>query len=89
MPFYCYKGKMALYLWVHKKYNQPYVGIVEGKRIEHPDLLQEERARMKIFLVDPNKDVPLRKLNSILREVLNVYKMEAVRKTRSPKKYLR
>ncbi len=24
MPFFCYKGKMFCYLWVHKKYKQPY-----------------------------------------------------------------
>lgn len=80
MPFYCYHGKMMVYLWVHKKYEQPYVGIVEGKRIKHPDLLQEKRARMKILLVDPKKDVPVRKLNAILREVLNLYSGEGARK---------
>lgn len=31
MPFFCYKGKTFCYLWVHKKYRQPYIGIVEGK----------------------------------------------------------
>jgi hypothetical protein len=31
MPFYCYLGKMFCYLWTHKKYKQPYLGIVEGK----------------------------------------------------------
>lgn len=39
MPFFCYKGKMFCYLWVHKKYDQPYLGIVEGKKIDHPDLI--------------------------------------------------
>lgn len=74
MPFYCYKGKMFCYLWVHKKYHQPYIGIVEGKRIDHPDLLQEKRARMKIFLLDANKDIPLKKVNAILKEVMAIYK---------------
>ena len=74
MPFYCYKGKMFCYLWVHKKYQQPYIGIVEGKRIDHPDLLQEKRARMKIFLLDANKDIPVKKINAILKEVLRLYK---------------
>lgn len=74
MPFYCYKRKMFCYLWVHKKYGQPYLGIVEGKRIHHPDLIQEKRARMKIFLLDPHKDIPLRKINSILKEVLALYR---------------
>jgi hypothetical protein len=74
MPFYCYKGKMFCYLWVHKKYLQPYIGIVEGKRIDHPDLLQEKRARMKIFLLDANKNIPVKKINAILKEVLALYK---------------
>ena len=74
MPFYCYKGKMFVYLWVHKKYHQPYLGIVEGQRIDRPDLLQEKRARMKILLLDPHKDIPVRKINTILKEVLALYK---------------
>jgi hypothetical protein len=24
MPFFCFKGKMFCYLWVHKKHKQPY-----------------------------------------------------------------
>jgi hypothetical protein len=74
MPFYCYNGKMFCYLWVHKKYNQPYIGIVEGNRINHPDLLVEKRARMKILLIDPTKDLPISKLNRILKTVLALYK---------------
>lgn len=74
MPFYCYKGKMFAYLWVHKKYHQPYLGIVEGQKINHPDLLQEQRARMKILLLDADKDLPVQKINSILKKVLALYK---------------
>jgi hypothetical protein len=74
MPCYCYNGKMMCYLWVHKKYKQPYILIVEGQKINHPDLLQEERARMKILLVDADKDLPMKKINSILKEVLALYK---------------
>ena len=73
MPFYCFKEKMFCYLWVHKKFNQPYIGIVEGKQIDHPDLIIEKRARMKIFLVDPNKDIPVRKINTILKTTLALY----------------
>lgn len=74
MPFFCYKKKMICYLWLHKKYLQPYIGIVEGKRINHPDLLQEKRARMKILLLDATKDLPLKKINRILQEVLDIYR---------------
>lgn len=73
MPFFCYKGKMFCYLWVHKKYGQPYLGIVEGKHINHPDLLIEKRARMKILLLDPAKDIPIKKINAILKEILALY----------------
>ncbi len=74
MPIFCYKGKMCCYLWIHKKYKQPYLGIVEGKMIHHPDLIQEKRARMKILLIDPAKDLPLKKINRILKEVIGIYK---------------
>lgn len=74
MPFFCYDGKMFCYLWVHKQHKQPYLGIVEGARVDHPDLLTEKRARMKILLLDPSKDIPMRKINGILKEVLALYR---------------
>jgi hypothetical protein len=73
MPMFCYREKMFCYLWIHKKYKQPYIGIVEGKRIDHPSLLQEKRARMKIMLIDPNKDIPIRTIKSILKKALHLY----------------
>ncbi len=74
MPFYCYKGKMFCYLWVHKKNGLPYIGIVEGKKIDHPGLIIENRSRMTIFLIDPNKDLPIDEINSILKMALKLYK---------------
>lgn len=74
MPFFYYHEKPIAYFWFHKKYKQPYIGIADGNKIDHPDLLQEERARMKIFLIDPAKDVPVKKVNSIFREVLLIAK---------------
>lgn len=73
MPVFCYKGKMMCYLWVHKKLLRPYLGIVEGKLIDHPDLIIEKRARMKILLIDPEKDLPMEKIDSILKDVLLYY----------------
>ena len=74
MPFYCYKGKMFCYLWVHKKYHQPYLGIVEGRKIHDPDLLTEKRSRMKILLLDPNREIPVKKITAILKEALKLYR---------------
>ena len=74
MPFFCYKGKMFCYLWFHKKYKQPYIGIVEGNRFDEPFLIQEVRSRMKIMLLDPNEDLPLQTIENILQKAINLYK---------------
>lgn len=74
MPFFCYKGKMICYLWTDKKTGWPYLGIVEGKKMTHPELIADKRARMKIWMIDPRSDVPVKKLNVILKEMMNLYK---------------
>jgi Domain of unknown function (DU1801) len=73
MPFYCYKGKMFCYLWVHKKNGLPYLGIVEGGKIDHADLIQEDRARMKIMFIDPSADLPLETIDAILKMAISLY----------------
>lgn len=85
MPFFCYHGKMYCYIWVHKKLLQPYLGIVEGKKINHPLLIQEKRARMKILLLDASKDLPVKTIRGILKEALS-YTQEASRRPASKKK---
>ncbi|MGF2413147.1 DUF1801 domain-containing protein [Ferruginibacter sp.] len=78
MPFFCYKGKMFCYLWVHKKTQQPYIGIVEGKHFNHPDLIIEKRSRMKIILFDADKELPIKTINTILQQAINLYKTGVV-----------
>jgi len=73
MPFFCYKGKMFCYLWTHKKNNLPYIGFVEGRKIDHPALIIEDRARMKIMLLDPNTDLPLETIDTILKMGIDLY----------------
>nr|WP_121273441.1 DUF1801 domain-containing protein [Pedobacter schmidteae] len=73
LPFFYYKGKMFCYLWQHKKFHKPYIGIVESKHIDHPDLIIEKRARMKIILIDPEKDLPVETINEILKQALAKY----------------
>ncbi|MDB4923436.1 DUF1801 domain-containing protein [Mucilaginibacter sp.] len=73
MPFYCYQGKMFCYLWVHKKTHNPYLGIVEGKKIEHPLLIIEKRARMKIMQIVPEQDIPVEAINEILGMAIKLY----------------
>lgn len=67
MPFYRYTGKRFCYLWMDKKRNQPYLGFVEGRRMEHPQLLIEKRSRMKILLIDPAADLPIETMSDLLR----------------------
>lgn len=74
LPFFYYKGKMFCYMWIHKKYKQPYLGIVQGGKINHPDLLKEDRARMKILLINPEEDIPVEKIKEILEEAMTFYK---------------
>jgi Domain of unknown function (DU1801) len=73
MPFFCYKGKMFCYLWMHKKHKQPYLGIVEGKSFDEPFLIQEARSRMKIMLFDPNEDLPLQTIQNVIQKAINLY----------------
>ena len=79
MPFFCYKGKMFCYLWVHRKHLQPYIGMVEGKHLHHPDLIIEKRSRMKIMLFDPAKDLPVTKIKRILKQAIDLYKTGVVK----------
>lgn len=72
MPFFCYKGKMFCYLWVHKKYRRPYLGIVEGKQIHHPALRTEKRSRMKILLIDADRDLPVTMLRMLVKKALDL-----------------
>jgi Domain of unknown function (DU1801) len=74
MPFFCYKGKMFCYLWIHKKHQKPYLGIVEGQHIHHPNLIIENRSRMKIMLFDPNEDLPITIIEDLLQQALHLYK---------------
>ena len=79
MPFFCYKDKMFCYLWVHKKYLQPYIGIVEGKRFDHPELIIEKRSRMKIMLFEANQGLPIKTIQSILKQAIDLYKTGVVK----------
>lgn len=74
MPFFYYKGKMFCYFWFHKKYLKPYIGIMEGASVHHPELLQEKRARVKILLIDPGKDLDMETIQSVLQQLLDFHR---------------
>ena len=73
MPCFCYKKKTFCYLWTDKKTDEPNLLMVRGNRLHHPELEQGDRAKMKIFRVNPNLDLPLDSILEILRSGLGVY----------------
>jgi hypothetical protein len=68
MPFYRLGTNRLCYIWIEKKTGRPYLGIVNGKLIEHPRLISEKRSRMKILLLDAGEDLPV----ELITEILNM-----------------
>jgi hypothetical protein len=73
-PCFMYCGRAFCYLWKDKKTNEPYFLLVEGKRLSHPALEAGDRKRMKVLRVNPNEDLPVTTITSILDEALNLYR---------------
>ena len=74
MPCFCYKKKMFCYLWTDKQTNEPYILFVEGKHLEHYELEKGKRSRMKIYRVESNKDLPVKTIELLLNDALNLYR---------------
>lgn len=73
MPMFRYKGKLFCYLWIDKKTYVPYIGMYRGTELEHKKLILGARNKMKIMYIDPDKDLPVRTLNKILKMSLELY----------------
>ena len=74
MPCFVYKKKMFCYLWTDKKTTEPYILFVEGNRLNHPKLETGTRSRMKIFRINPTKNIPINTIESLLNKALDLYK---------------
>ena len=57
-----------------QKTGEPYILMVEGKYLSPPKLEAGKRSRMKIFRVDPNKDLPIITINDILQKALDLHR---------------
>lgn len=73
MPCFCFRGKPFCYLWKDKNSGTPYLLIVKGGQIEHPRLQQGDRARMKIFPIDVNQDIPMEELYEVFNLAKALY----------------
>lgn len=72
MPFYFFKKERFCYLWIHTKTGQPYIGFTDGKRLEHPLLMFEKRSRIKIMLIEPEKDIPVDDIDTVLKMAIHI-----------------
>jgi hypothetical protein len=70
--FLLLQGQNVLLFVVHKKFKLPYIGMVDGQLIDHPELMQEKRARMKIMLFDPSEDIPVEDMDNILNQAIKL-----------------
>ncbi len=76
---FMYKKRMFCYLMIEKKSGQPYILMVEGNLLPHPELEQGDRKRMKIYRFDENTDIKIEEVERILQAGLNLYRNGIVR----------
>ena len=48
--------------------------MVEGRHLDHPELEQGTRTRMKVFNLDPDQDLPIATIKLILNNALDLYR---------------
>ena len=65
---------MFCYLWTDKKTDGPYILMGEGRPLDHPKLEAGDRAKRKLFRVNPNKDLPVKTIETILQAALDLYR---------------
>lgn len=74
MPCFCYRKKAFCYLWTDKRTTFPYLLMVEGKHLDQLQLEAGQRLRMKTLPIDPQEDLPIDTIESILTAALNLYR---------------
>lgn len=73
MPCFVRGKKILCYLWLDKKSGMPYILMVDGGKIVHPDLVAGNRAKMKVLFVDPNTDLEIDKIQEVLQLGLGLF----------------
>lgn len=75
MPCFCYKKKPLCYLWTDKNNDgKPYILFVDGQQLHSPFLEAGKRSKMKILRIEPEEDLPLDTIKSILDEALHLHR---------------
>lgn len=65
IPFYYFNNKWCCYLSISKKTQQIYIGFIQGYQLQHPKLVSEGRKQIKVFYIDPEKDIDIKSLKQI------------------------
>ena len=73
LPCFMYQAKIFCYLWVDRKTQMPYIAIGKGVQIEHPQLIQGNRTFVKLFMVDPEKDILIDTIYGIFDIAMELY----------------
>ncbi len=67
-PFFTYRKRMLCYLWKDKKTLEPYLSIYGGDALNHPELVQKHKAKIKKLMLNTTKDIPVDTIKEILSE---------------------
>jgi len=73
LPCFMYQNQIFCYLWIDKKSKHPYIAIGKGVQIEHPDLIKGDRTFTALLMIDPEKDIPIKKIHLIFDMVMEFY----------------
>ena len=73
LPCFMFRGHIFCYLWVDKKAQKPYIAVGKGRLIEHPDLIQGNRSFVKLLMIDPQKDIPIKTIHVIFDMAMKLY----------------
>ncbi|WP_303315660.1 DUF1801 domain-containing protein [Flavivirga abyssicola] len=76
IPCFEYGGKVFCYLWIDKETNKPSILMQEGKKLNHPDLEKTKHKQIEILRINPNEDLPIKKIISVLNTGLEFFKKE-------------
>lgn len=79
IPCFGYRKRGFCYLNIDKKTNEPYILMVEGKRLDDPALETGNRSRMKILRINAHDDLPVKIIETILQQALNLYRTGVIK----------
>ena len=73
-PFYYYNGKWFCYLsYSAKRKHEIYIGFVRGYQVEYRNLVSEGRKQIKVYRINPEKDIDIKALKGICKLLKAIY----------------